>query len=123
MAKWDGGCGVCVRSDMLPDYCEECGQRELELCALYENMRRLESWAEQHGTRRRLAEALVKAFEKHGLGSRAEHHLRWAFLWEMTGDHRDLQKLVERLMPVWKNRVVVTDPIMMKPLARQPYGH
>jgi hypothetical protein len=105
-----GGCGV--RSDTFPELCEECGESEQARYAMHENMRRLEGWAAKEGTRRNVAEMLVMLFDRHGLGSRLRHHVRWAFTWEITGDHKQLRKLVDGLMPIWQNRVVVPDAIM-----------
>src|SRR4051812_14884286 len=99
-----------VRSDLFPEMCIDCAKREQELCLLHENIRRLKAWARREGTRRRIAESLATECDKYE-PTRPAHH-RWALIWEMTGEHKELRKLVERLMPHWGSTVSVIDPEM-----------
>jgi hypothetical protein len=123
--KWCERCGIQMGntewhngyrawpSEKTPEWCVPCAEREAELAALHENIRRLKELAKKEGIRR-VAEALVREIDKHKLASRGRYHERWAFMWEITGDHKALRKLVERLMPAWKHQVAVRDPLTVR---------
>lgn len=105
----DLGRAEVERSKLDPDLCLDCVEYS---CNLHENVRRCEGWARREGSRRRMAESLArKADEYETREVCRQHHRRWAFLWEMTGDRKALRKLIEwRIMPLWDNQLAFLDP-------------
>lgn len=97
------------RSKLDPDLCVGCWEYRINV---EENVRRVEGWARREGSRRRMAESLARKADEHEAREVCrQHHRRWAFIWEMTGDRKALRKLIERrIMPLWNDQVAVIDP-------------
>jgi hypothetical protein len=92
--------GDAERSADDPNVCVDCIEHRRDLAATKESIRRLKAWAVQEPTRQRIAAALARECAHYEPTRQAP--VRWAFVWEMTGEHQMLRKLVELLRPHWK---------------------
>jgi hypothetical protein len=95
-------------SDRIEDVCAEC---EFTV-NVTETMRRVEAWAAKHGTRRRMAELMVRDADRaEGVEYQQAFHRGWIFVWENTGCRKALRKVIERrIMRLHDDQLVYSDP-------------
>ena len=96
--------------------CVECERRAEERRARDLNIRRVKAWAKRQGTRRMMAERLAvecARYESDPIRLSGLH--RWLLIWETTGAHQELRKVVEWLLPRWKREgKCVNDPAAVR---------